>query len=123
VTDHDIDAVQQQVEEMRAYRAALAEREHELGLTVAALQQVWSTCYGEPSTWVPAAVFLREMIHNYPLEAVEEAIRITAPRESNGYFRHMDGWHHYLRSVARNLASEPTDHTRQWRAGWGVKTA
>ena len=114
-------AVAAQTAAMRHFRANLAQREAELGLVIEALQDLWTDC--SELSWVPGPTMLRSLIQQYPLEAIEEAIRVTAPRVGDGYLGRADRWVPYLRAICRNLCTEPSPEVERWRATWRAKGA
>lgn len=96
---------QQEIGELRRYKAALERREELTDRVVAMLQGVWVADAG--TDWHPADHILRSMLNRYGPFTVEEALRDVAAKVSGGYLSaHGDEWVRYLHGVARNLASE-----------------
>lgn len=99
--------VQQETAELRRYQDALAVKEAALQDVIELLQDVWLVCAGEPIDWVPTAQVMRQFLHRYSPEIVEEALRDVAPKVASGYLsQRANKWLPYLWSVMRNLVGE-----------------
>ncbi len=91
-----------EVAEQEAYLADLAVAEESTRRLVVALQTVWCDVSG--LTWSPAEWVLRNMLVNNSLLAVEDAMRVVAPKVASGYLRKAD-WVRYAWGVLRTAAS------------------
>ena len=98
--------VQQEIEETRHYRAALAEREAETDRLVESLQDMWCGLT-HIYLFTPDSVILRQFLNRYSPEVVEAALRDVAPKVDSGYVE-PDGraWIRYAWTVMRNMAED-----------------
>jgi hypothetical protein len=98
--------VQQEIAEMRRYKAALDERESETYVFVERLQQLWIDASG--LNWYPVDRVIRKLLRLYPMEIVSEGLIDVGEKMGSGYIERGDDrkWVAYLHAVCRNMAAE-----------------
>lgn len=102
---------QQEVAELRRYQEALLVKRQIQEELVGTLQDVWSDASG--LDWVPGETLLRDLMHKYPVEVVEEAVTDVAFKVGSGFVSSIgERWIKYLYAVARNMAADNQEEFR-----------
>ena len=96
---------QQEIAEVRRYRAAIENRLAEMDKTVATLQTLWSELNG--GRWCQGAHILKPLVLKYPIEIATDAVINVAGKAAGGYIDTYDKrWVGYLYKVAQNMMDE-----------------